>query len=198
MILLIDAYNLLHFIVPSPTKEQGDRVRQWLITTLAAYQRAKSEKITEIRLAFDAGPFRHRYREVIRGVVVMYAGTASSADHVLMAWAAEERSRCVVVTHDREVQQAAHAVDATVMECAAFWPLVTEVLRNRAALVPESGNHIERYEDGDEIDEELELLMLGGELLRKPEDADTDTPAPRGRTKSKKERAGARLVQKLR
>jgi predicted RNA-binding protein with PIN domain len=202
MVILVDAYNLLHVIFDDFARSDGKKARSWLITMLARYARAKRDTVSEIRIAFDAGPFRHRYREVKSGVVVVYSGTASTADEVIIAWAHEERGRAVVVSHDRRVQDQSCEAGARVVDGEAFWMVVREVLERDNQTVSYDSYDVVHYEnddDSNELPDDIVLMMCSGRVEHKPEDVSDDCSrdARRGK-KGKHERAAERLIDKLR
>ena len=75
MLLLIDAYNLLKFMVKSSRVTPQERTD--FINTLALYSLYKKRPVL---LVFDGGDYHRAELFEYRGITLVYAGHASTAD----------------------------------------------------------------------------------------------------------------------
>jgi len=176
MILLIDAYNVVRFLHPG-ARQAHDAQVAWFLKQLSQYRQAKKAEMTEFIVVFDGGLFSHKTREIVGGIVTVYAGGGRKADDVLVAYAQEFRQRALLITNDRELQRRAEVFKSSVMGVADFWDLVQTVCARQAAASEAVGRYAElaivKYDDAglddclDMVDGEgaLDRLMVAGSLV---------------------------------
>src|SRR5688572_27799357 len=104
MIIIIDAYNLLH-AMPLYKKTLTDQERAQFIKQLGVYGQRKGHKIV---LVFDGGPFEWPYKEKVCSVQVVYSGINESADDYIKEYLEKNRSKdLLVVSSDTEINNCA-------------------------------------------------------------------------------------------
>lgn len=126
MILLIDAYNVVRFLYPGDRQAYESQVN-WFLSKLSAYRKAKRDEVQEIRVVFDGGLFLHKTREIIGGLVVIYAGARRKADDVLVQYAQDLREKGLLISNDRELQRRVAVYRGAAMGVHEFWGLVQSV-----------------------------------------------------------------------
>jgi predicted RNA-binding protein with PIN domain len=173
MILLIDAYNVIRFLHPGPRQAHDAQVA-WFLSRLSAYWCIKKTDLKQIIVVFDGGLFSHKTREIVGGIVTVYAGGGRKADDVLVLYAKEFREQGLLITNDRELQRRSLAFKAGSMDVVDFWQLV-EAVHERQAMVANKqeiygGLSIMKY-SSDEADEEmlvdaevLDQVMIAGSV----------------------------------
>ncbi|MDQ5890843.1 MAG: hypothetical protein QG604_717 [Candidatus Dependentiae bacterium] len=166
MILLIDAYNVVRFLYPGDRQAYEAQVN-WFLSKLSAYRKAKRDEIQEIRVVFDGGLFLHKTREIIGGLVVIYAGARRKADDVLVQYAQDLREKGLLISNDRELQQRVAVHRGAAMGVHEFWGLVQSV----CAQQEESAATSHRY--GEIVITKLENDVI--ELEDMPEGIDVDS-----------------------
>lgn len=198
MVLLVDGYNVIKYLLPH-NREEHDAQREWFIARLARYARAKQGCVTEVTAVFDGGLFRHRQREVRRGVVVVFAGHAQSADDVLVEYADRHGAGSVVVTNDRELRRRCEEHGAEVITVDTFDELCSRVCDSHDTEPQRTFRSITITKMTEESDPELDALMEAGSLAKLPAVFDDDAPRRKrqGKKLSKAERARQRLHKKL-
>ncbi len=184
MILLIDAYNLIRFLNPGPRQPHDAQV-VWVLSRLSTYFKSKRSELEEIIVVFDGGLFSHKTREIVGGIVTVYAGGGRKADDVLVHYARDFRERALLVTNDRELQRRALASKTSALEVGPFWRLVDAVVERKE----QSDATVHLYAEvtitktvsdiSDGIDEtldsaELDSLMIAGSLRDSFVSAKTD------------------------
>ena len=86
MIVFIDGYNVIKFLLPR-NRDEHDAQRAWLIAQMSAYRHAKRDDLKDVVVVFDGGMFGHRQREITSGVAVVFSGRGRCADSVLIEYA---------------------------------------------------------------------------------------------------------------
>src|SRR5437870_4731380 len=89
MIIIVDAYNLLHAI-SSSKKAMTDKERAKFITLLGSYGKAKGHKMV---IVFDGGPYEWPFKENTKRVCVVYSGMHESADDYIKQYLQEHRAK---------------------------------------------------------------------------------------------------------
>jgi hypothetical protein len=128
MILLIDGYNLLRQIYP---KEKGllDRQRKYLVKEIGLYKKKKN-KINEIIIVFDAGPFLHATREIKNGVVIVFSGQKKSADDWIISYTFKNFNKeILVVSLDRKLIDSCNKNNTCSLGVFDFYDMVKEELK---------------------------------------------------------------------
>ncbi len=150
MILLVDAYNVIRFLYPGGRHAYEAQVT-WFLSKLSAYRKLKKSDIQDIIVVFDGGTFSHKTREIVGGLVVMYAGVRRKADDVLAQYAQELRERAVLISNDRELGRRVAVHRSAIMGVHEFWQLVvalTAKAEERPSGAHRYGNvEIIKYED---------------------------------------------------
>lgn len=122
MPLIVDCYNLLHADMP-PLLAGLDEARLCRLLDVSRYRGGA------MTVVCDGGPKPGlAQRSPVESVELRYAGAGRSADAEIMAMIAADSAprRLVVVSDDREIQQAARRRRAKVMPCPA---MVAELAR---------------------------------------------------------------------
>ena len=123
MIIVIDAYNLLHAIPPYK-KSISDQERIRFILGLNTYARVKGHKIV---LVFDGGPYEWPYRENKKTILVIYSGIHQTADDYIKKYLDEYRSRDILlVSSDTELNQFAERLQIPSIDSTSFNQLLYE------------------------------------------------------------------------
>ena len=121
MHLIVDGYNLIR---QWPQLERLDAQeleagRQALLALLGAYRRRSAHKVTVVFDGWQGGqPQESRDRS--QGVMIIYSRLGERADEVIKRLLAREQSRAVVVSSDRELQDAARQAGAAWMDASQF------------------------------------------------------------------------------
>jgi len=102
--LIIDGYNYIHRVRGGPPTDAAnlEMLRRELLERLFRYKKERGVRITAV---FDArgGYNLGRQRESYKGIEVVYAGEAETADDVIIGWIRERRSGLIAVTSDRAI-----------------------------------------------------------------------------------------------
>jgi predicted RNA-binding protein with PIN domain len=120
--LIIDGYNLIR---QSPYLQEIDARdleagREALLESLAAYRQARPQhKITVVFDGWVAGDLKES-RDRRAGVTIVYSRRGERADEVIKRLLGKERSRAVVVSSDRELQESANRVSAAWISAPEF------------------------------------------------------------------------------
>ena len=135
--LIIDGYNLIR---QSPYLQALDARelelgREALLEGLAAYRRSRPQhKITVVFDGWVAGDLKES-RDRRAGMAVIYSRRGEKADEVIKRLLEKERSRAVVVSSDRELQDYATKVGAAWISAPEF---DMSHLRGTAAGLPDA------------------------------------------------------------
>jgi len=134
--LIIDGYNLIRqssFFQEIEAREL-EAGREALLAALSAYRQDRSQhKITVVFDGWDKGGLKES-RDRRAGLAIIYSRRGEKADEVIKRLLAQERSRAVVVSSDRELQDYADHVGAAWISAPQF---ETSHLRPAAAGQPE-------------------------------------------------------------
>lgn len=120
--LIIDGYNLIR---QSPFLQEMDARelelgREALLGILATYRQSRPQhKITVVFDGWERGDWKES-RDRRAGMVIVYSRRGERADEVIKRLLAQERSRAVVVSSDRELQEYAVKVSATWISAPEF------------------------------------------------------------------------------
>ncbi len=128
MILVIDGYNVLKQLFPG-LKNNLDQQKAALIRQLAYYKHKKSGDIQEIIVVFDAGPSSHATRTIKSDIVVMYAGTKSTADEWIIDYVSRNRNQeIMIITRDRALREACEQMGADALGGDEFYRILQDSL----------------------------------------------------------------------
>lgn len=126
MIIIIDGYNLLHYVFPG-AKGKRDNTRELLIRQMGYYKKKRSPGITQIIIVFDAGPFGHASREIRCDIIVMFSGQKSSADDWIIDYVGQHKNDdLLVVSMDRKLVEACESLGAISLGSVNFYALVQQ------------------------------------------------------------------------
>jgi len=130
MHMLIDGYNFIG-------RQKGLRgdleaKRRKLLADLSRYQQIKDHSITVVFDGWQSG-WEVEHEEGVGGISVIFSRKGERADAVIARLARKMGNACVVVTSDREVQNAVRASGGTVIFSGEF------EARLKAALLGELG-----------------------------------------------------------
>lgn len=205
MIIVIDGYNLLHYVFPG-SKGKLIKHRDTLVRHLGFY---KSKKDHEIVIVFDGGLLSHALREVHRGIVVVESGQKSNADDWIVDYVERNKQHSfLLVSRDRELAHRCKAeADVDVIDAKDFYDLVQGyVLEEVQQELTRPGGDVEKFDRDDdnnelsEIDSEaLDILMSQtdmGIFLKDKED-DLSERQRKKRTTPKDERRLEKKIKKL-
>ncbi|MBI4794826.1 MAG: NYN domain-containing protein [Deltaproteobacteria bacterium] len=135
--LIIDGYNLIR---QSPYFQEIDAReleagREALLSSLAAYRQARPQhKITVVFDGWIGGDVKES-RDRRAGMAIVYSRRGERADEVIKRLLEKERSRAVVVSSDRELQDYADRVGAAWISAPEF---EMHHLRGAAAHFPDA------------------------------------------------------------
>ena len=117
MDVVIDGYNL----IGSETGLGGalEHKRNWLIQQLMRYQDIKKYNLTVVFDGWRSGQSQET-AERAGGIAVVYSRLGEKADAVIVRMARTKAAGAVVVTSDREIQNAVERCGATAVSAAEF------------------------------------------------------------------------------
>ncbi len=134
--LIIDGYNLIRqspYLQEIEAREL-EAGREALLARLAAYRQSRPQhKITVVFDGWEKGGLRES-RDRRAGMTIIYSRRGEKADEVIKRLLEKERSRAVVVSSDRELQDYADRVGAAWISAPQF---EVSHLRGAAAGEPE-------------------------------------------------------------
>jgi predicted RNA-binding protein with PIN domain len=136
--LIIDGYNLIRqspwlSLLDARDLEAG---REALLQTLSDYRRRRPQhKVTVIFDGWQGGALQES-RDLCQGVGVIYSRRGERADEVIKRFLKRERSKVVMVSSDRELQDFAEKAGATWVAAGQF---EIQFLRNASADGEEDG-----------------------------------------------------------
>jgi predicted RNA-binding protein with PIN domain len=121
MHLIVDGYNLIR---QSPRLQLLDAMdlqagREALLELLAHYRSRSHHQITVVFDGWQRGDLKES-RDRHQGILIVYSRRGERADEVIKRLLARERERALVVSSDREIQDAAEQVRATWINAGEF------------------------------------------------------------------------------
>jgi len=158
VIIVIDAYNVMHAVFKIYSKKVNERQRSRFIAQLGTYGKRKGNKIV---LVFDGGPYEWPYKEHVQGVYVVYAGVHQTADDYIKEYLDEHRSKdLLLVSSDRELREYAARLDISVLRVTKFWDIMQDTMQtsddNKKISV--SGGNVVKITEAEHAD--LDRLMM--------------------------------------
>jgi len=167
MHIIVDGYNLIfapgQFSGRVATDLDG-RLREQLISQLAAYKEIRASRIT---IVFDSHPRGRPYpvTEEHLGVEVSYSGPGIEADETIkeMIRRSDHRRDMLVVTSDNQLQSICRRLGAQVTDSVSFRKRVVEELRRHKEQQPQEPLVKEEGVPESEVDAWLEDLGLTDE-----------------------------------
>lgn len=125
MIIVVDAYNLLHSM-PVYKKTLTDQERAKFINQLGTYGRRKGHKMIVV---FDGGPYEWPYRENGKTVQVIYSGINESADDYIKEYIDVHKAQdLLLVSSDSELNRYAQQAHIPSIDSLTFFELLREEL----------------------------------------------------------------------
>jgi predicted RNA-binding protein with PIN domain len=193
MILLIDAYNLLKYIVASD--QATEQEKKSFIAMIIRYANLKH---LAVELVFDGGPLGIPNLRHEKNVSIRHSGSQESADDVIKRLAKNLKGHEVLlISTDRELGRyvASHGVDA--IDSDDFYRLVQIALEKRDGLEKKSQQKI--VKTGSSSNRQLDELMAEhAEVIQKGINEEVvASELPLGRGSSKKERNLEKKLRKL-
>jgi predicted RNA-binding protein with PIN domain len=120
--LIIDGYNLIRqspYLQAMEAREL-EAGREALLASLAAYRQSRPQhKITVVFDGWEKGGLRES-RDRRAGMTIIFSRRGEKADEVIKRLLEKERSRAVVVSSDRELQDYADRVGAAWISAPQF------------------------------------------------------------------------------
>ncbi len=203
MIIVIDGYNVLRH-VSHEQGARGERDRQKFVAQLRRYAGRKGHKIVAV---FDGGQMPHVTREQLGDILVLWAGYRGTADEVIVDYVRRHQGRdLLVVSTDRQVCAAVHAMDVETIDGADFYALLVADHPDNLERRSEHADEARKIasDEGGSVD--VDLLMRTASTgvqeaawRKRREDAVPDGRAriQRDRRLSKRERRMRKKVEKL-
>ena len=193
MILLIDAYNVLKYIVASD--QATEQEKKQFIAMIVRYASLKS---LDIELVFDGGPLGIPDSRHEKNVSIRHSGSQESADDVIKRLVNNLKGHEVLlISTDRELGRyaASHGVD--VVDSDDFYRLVQIALGKRDGL--EKKHQQEIVKTGSGSNRELDELMAEHAVVIQKgiNEEVVSSESPLGRGSSKKERNLEKKLRKL-
>lgn len=198
MILLIDGYNVLHFLFRD-SKKAFEKKRESLIRVLQDYAQTKT---IDIVLVFDGGLAKLPLKEYAGKVTIVSSGKLQSADDWIIEFSHKHKAHEVaVVTRDRALlNQCSSTVQGIDPSAFASFLTSNESLASRSS---RASGSIKKYEQDEEEEEyfyspeELDRLMESSEAEDYYAEESTPSRKSTSEKKPKKERRLHRVLKKL-
>jgi predicted RNA-binding protein with PIN domain len=207
MIVVIDGYNVLKQLFPG-LKNNLDQQKSALIRQLAYYKHKKNAEIQEIIIVFDAGPSSHATRTIKSDIVIMYAGTKSTADDWIINYVSRNRNQeIMIITRDRALREACQQMGADALGGDDFYRILQDSLLDQK-LIQDHKTGIEKYEpifdeeDSDWLSPEALDILMEQSSLQMPGEKTDDHEHPHSRKSpshslTKKERRFQAKIKKI-
>jgi len=193
MIIVIDAYNVLHSMPPY-SRVITDRERTHFIAVVGKYGRIKGHKMV---IVFDGGPYEWPLKERINGVTVVHSGVHSNADEYIKGYLdAHQAQDVLLVSSDNELIASAASLKIPSIGSFSFYELMKKALQaGGAAETKKVGEKIVKMQqEPSEIDE---LMLEGSKMVpTKSEDMARDIESELQK-KSKLGKHERKLLEKL-
>ena len=125
MLLIIDAYNLLKFIVKSPHVSKAQHTK--FINNLAAYALLKK---LDMLIIFDGGDTYKSEKLSYKGLSIIYAGQKTSADDYIKSYVEDKKTKTdlLIVSSDKNLCDTVVSLGASTIEVAFFSRLLQEIV----------------------------------------------------------------------
>ncbi len=160
MILLVDGYNLLKYIIKKDFATEKER--NWLLSELTEYARAKKHSII---IVFDGGPYERPTYTKRGQVAILYSGTRQSADDVIKEHVSHyPASRLLIVSSDRGLYSFAARARVATVDVEAFYVLMREKKQPALRLERAKGSaqklHTEKNKELDTLMQEASEVLM--------------------------------------
>lgn len=200
MIIIVDAYNLLH-AMPGYKKTMTDKERAHFIAHLAAYGRRKGHKMI---IVFDRGPYEWPFKENMKTVQVIYSGRHQTADDYIKEYIEAHKAQDILlVSSDSELNRYAQHHSISSIDSALFSGLLHEELATKNSAAGQKKSEVVKLVQDDEFrasaQEMLDKLMLQAskKIIEKSEDFVQQRKIENKKAVSKEERILLKKLKKL-
>jgi predicted RNA-binding protein with PIN domain len=201
MIILIDAYNLLHAF-PSHAKTLTDSKRAQFIKRLSRYGRIKKHSMV---LVFDGGLNQWPSTDKIHEVQIIYSGTRFSADDCIKQYLSEHCTKDILlVSSDRELNDFAQRLNIPSIDSPAFYYILQEAVQQSNKTNRSAGDFVKMVrkeenekESGPQHDIDALMMEASKILPVKSEDVVQDDRREKSKQVSKQERILLKKLHKL-
>jgi len=194
MLLVIDAYNLLKFMVKSAHVSKTQHTV--FINTLAAYALIKKH---ELLVVFDGGDTYKHERFAYKGISIVYAGQRSTADDFIKSYVEDKKikSELLIVSSDKNLCDYIGRLGASCIEAPLFSLLLNEALLTRSS--PDKKESSVFKSKDYESSPELDALMVeaSSRSIKKEESEEVSLKSGKKKTLSKYEKNIHKIVKKL-
>ena len=193
MIVIIDAYNVLHAIYAHPVIT--DKKRHEFVRRIIRYSAKKS---LEIKLVFDGGAFGMPDRERMGMVEVIFTGARETADEWIIRFVEKNKGlELAIVSSDRELVSVAKAHNLLSVKAKEFKELFIDALssmnQQSEQKVVAPGFRKLAFESNPELDQ-----LMAESFISLPKDIDENRDEFKISQKgSKKERRRDQKLKKL-
>lgn len=193
MIVIIDAYNVLHALYAHPVIT--DKERHEFIRRIVRYA---AKKALEIKLVFDGGAFGMPDRERMGTVEVIFTGARETADEWIMRFVEKHKGlELAVVSSDRELVSAAKQHNLLSVKAKEFKQLLIDALSGMRQQPEKKDGSVAFRKLAADTNPELDQLMAES-FISLPKDVDEDRDELKSPQKgSKKERRRDQKLKKL-
>ena len=199
MIILVDAYNLLHAIPPYK-KTMTEKERARFIAQLSAYGRNRGHKIVII---FDGGPYEWPFKENMKIVQIVYSGMHETADDYIKEYIQTHKAKdLLLVSSDAELNRHAEHHNIPSIDSSTFSHLLyQESAVQKDSSTKRSDKIVKLPQDkefGDRAQDILDRLMIEASknVSEKSEDFVRDQSMKKNQP-TKQERVLLRKLKKL-
>ena len=192
MIIIVDAYNLLH-AMPSYKKTLTDAERVRFIKQLGAYGKRKGHKMIVV---FDGGQFEWPNKEKSYSVYVVYSGVNESADDYIKEYLERYRAQdLLLVSSDSELARCADRFSIPSIDSVAFYAVLKEALQAGQQTSQSAESVVKTTQ---ETDYDIDALMSSATVVpEKSEDFLQKGRSPKSKQVGKNERALLKKLHKL-
>jgi predicted RNA-binding protein with PIN domain len=193
MIIVIDAYNLLH-AMPSYKKTLTDQERNRFIKQLGMYGRRKDHKMVVV---FDGGRFEWPNKEKVHSVYVVYSGIHESADDYIKEYLHLHRAQeMLLVSSDREINRVADHIGIASINSFDFYQLLKEALQKKESVSAGSEDIVKMTDETNYAIDEL-MMNAAKNMPTKAEDFVCGTARVGEKKLSKHDRVLLKKLHKL-
>lgn len=193
MILLVDGYNLLKYIIKKDFATEKER--NWLISELTEYARTKNHSIIVV---FDGGPYERPTYTKRGQVAILYSGARQSADDVIKEYISHHTaSQLLIVSSDRGLYSFASRARIATVDAEAFYVLMREKKQPLLRIERTPGKAQKLRPE--KRDPELDALMQEGSevLMYKDGEGKNNSHTKTAQKLSKEERKLLKITKKL-
>lgn len=161
MIIVIDAYNLLHTIPPyKRVITESEKAR--FVALIGTYGRIRGNKMV---IVFDGGPYELPHKDRMHGVTVVHSGVHSNADEYIKGYLNTLQAQDIIlVSSDNELIAHAAALKIPSIGSFSFYELIKKALQagGERELKKGGGDIVKMQQEPSEIDE---LMREGSKMV---------------------------------